>query len=69
LEDQEITDKINNDLLASNKSFPEQLSNDIKLADSSPKSSVKNLPNVPVISTTSDIPLVENSHDMNSVDR
>ncbi|XP_050055161.1 serine/threonine-protein phosphatase 6 regulatory subunit 3 isoform X2 [Aphis gossypii] len=69
LEDQEMTDKINNDLLASNMSFPEQLSNDTKLADSSPKSSVKNLPNIPVISTTSDMPLVENSHDLNSVDR
>lgn len=64
-----MTDKINNDLLASNTSFPELLSNDIKLGDSSPKSSVKNLSNVPVISTTSDMPLVENSHDMNSVDR
>lgn len=62
-----MTDKINND--SSNISFPEKLSNDIKLADSSPKSSVQNLPNVPVISTTSDMPLVENSHDMNSVDR
>ncbi|KAE9532354.1 hypothetical protein AGLY_009977 [Aphis glycines] len=69
LEDQEMTDKISNDLLASNMSFTEQLSNDIKLADSTPKSSVKNLPNIPVISTTSDMPLVENSHDMNSVDR
>lgn len=64
-----MTDKINDDLLASNSSLPEQLFNDIKLADTSPKSSVKNLPNVPIIPTTSDMPLVENSLDMNSVDR
>ncbi|XP_060854654.1 serine/threonine-protein phosphatase 6 regulatory subunit 3 isoform X1 [Rhopalosiphum padi] len=69
LEDQEMTDKINDDLFTSNTSLSEQLSNDVKLADSSPKSSVKDLPVVPIISTTSDTSLVENSHDMNSVDR
>ncbi|XP_060854655.1 serine/threonine-protein phosphatase 6 regulatory subunit 3 isoform X2 [Rhopalosiphum padi] len=68
LEDQEMTDKINDDLFTSNTSLSEQLSNDVKLADSSPKSSVKDLPVVPIISTTSDTSLVENSHDMNSVD-
>jgi hypothetical protein len=69
LEDQEMTDKINDDLFTSNTSLSEQLSNDVKLADSPPKSSVKDLPVVPIISTTSDTSLVENSHDMNSVDR
>ncbi|XP_026822188.1 serine/threonine-protein phosphatase 6 regulatory subunit 3 isoform X1 [Rhopalosiphum maidis] len=69
LEDQEMTDKINDDLFTSNTSLSEQLSNDVKLADSSPKLSEKDLPVVPIISTTSDTSLVENSHDMNSVDR
>ncbi|XP_025202577.1 serine/threonine-protein phosphatase 6 regulatory subunit 3 isoform X2 [Melanaphis sacchari] len=68
LEDHEMTDKINDDSFTSNTSFSEQFSNDVKLIDSSPKSSVKDLPVVPIISTTSDTPLVENSHDMNSVD-
>ncbi|XP_026822189.1 serine/threonine-protein phosphatase 6 regulatory subunit 3 isoform X2 [Rhopalosiphum maidis] len=68
LEDQEMTDKINDDLFTSNTSLSEQLSNDVKLADSSPKLSEKDLPVVPIISTTSDTSLVENSHDMNSVD-
>jgi len=69
LEDKEMTDKINDDLFTSNTSPSEQLSNDVKLADISPISSVKELPVVPIISTTSDTSLVENSHDMNSVDR
>jgi len=69
LEDQEMTDKINDDLLTSNTSISDQLSNDVPLAGSSPKSSVKDLPIVPIISTTSDTSSVENSHDVNSVDR
>jgi len=69
LEDQETTDKINDDILTSNTSLSEQFSNDVPLADSSPKSSVKDLPIVPIISTSSDTSLVETSHDVNSVDR
>jgi len=68
-ENQEVTDKINDDLLTSNTSLSEQLSNDEPLAGGSPKSSVKDLPIVPIISTSSDKSLVENSQDVNSVDR
>jgi len=64
-----MTDKINDDLLTLNTSLPEKLSNDESLADNSPKSSVKDLPILPIISTSSDKSLVENSQDVNSVDR
>jgi len=69
LEDQEMTDLTNDDLLASNTSLSDQLPNDVPLAGSSPKSSVKDLPIVPIIPTTSDTSLVANSHNVNSVDR
>ncbi|XP_022173442.1 serine/threonine-protein phosphatase 6 regulatory subunit 3 [Myzus persicae] len=69
LKDQETTDKINDDLITSNTSLSEQLSNDVSFADSSPKSSVKDLPIVPIISTSSDKSSVDNPHDVNSVDR
>ncbi|XP_029342351.1 serine/threonine-protein phosphatase 6 regulatory subunit 3 isoform X1 [Acyrthosiphon pisum] len=68
LEDQEMTDKTNDDLLASNTSLSDQLPNDVPLAGISPKPSVKDLPIAPIISTTSDTSLVDNSHDVNSVD-
>jgi len=68
-EDQEMTDKTNDDLLTSNTSLSEQLSNGEPLAGSSPKSSVKDLPILPIISTSSDKSLVENSQNLNSVDR
>jgi len=69
LEDQEMTDKTNDDLHASNTSLSDQLPNVAPLAGSSPKSSVKDSSIVPIISTTSDASFVENSHDVNSVDR
>lgn len=70
MKDQEITDKINENLLPSKTSFSEQLSNNVPSADDSPKSSVKDLPIEEIISTTSDnMSIVKNSHDVNSVDR
>lgn len=61
-----------NDLFPSNTSFSESLSSDVPLTDSTSKSSVEDLSNVPVVSNSSSdtpVPLIENSLNVNSVDR
>ncbi|XP_025414075.1 serine/threonine-protein phosphatase 6 regulatory subunit 3 isoform X2 [Sipha flava] len=63
---QEKADKTNDDLL--NTSIPEQFSEDAPSADNSSESNVKDLI-IPVTSNSSDMPLVENSHNGNSLDR
>lgn len=67
--DQEVADKINNDLLTTNTSFSEQLSENGPLTDNSTTLNVKSLPNVSIISNTTDVSLIGNTHDVNSVDR
>lgn len=68
--DPELGDEVNDDLLTSNATSPEKLCNDTPLDDSYSKTCVKDLPDeTPIISSTSDTSLTENSHDVNSVDR
>lgn len=66
---QEEADKINDELLTSNTFISEQLPEDIPLEDNSLKPSVKDLPDVPVISNSSNTSLIDNSSAVNSVDR
>lgn len=67
--DQEMTDKINNDLFATHESLPEQLPDNGSVTDNSTTLSVKNLSNTPINSNTSDVSLTENTLNVNSVDR
>lgn len=62
-----MADKSNDDLL--NTSIPEQPSGDASSDDNFSKLNIKDLPNVPVISNPSDVSLVENSHNVDSLDR
>lgn len=65
-----MTDKINDNLSLSNSPFSEHLLDDILSTDNSSKSRVKDLPNEPInMSSSSDIPIIKNSLDLNSVDR
>lgn len=65
-----MADKLNDDLSISNLPFSEQILDDVLLTDNSSESSVKNLSNEPIIkSTSSDISIIENSLNVNSVDR
>lgn len=70
-----MPDQVNeesNDLFPSNMSFSEPQSSDVPLTDSTSKSTVKDLSNVPVVSNSSSdtsIPLIGNSLNVNSVDR
>lgn len=64
-----VADKINDELLTSNTFISKQLPEDIPLEDNSLKQSVKDLPDIPVISNSSNASLIENSSTVNSVDR
>lgn len=66
---QEVADKINDELLTSNTIISEQLPENIPSEDNSLKPSVKDLPDIPVISNSSNASLIENSSTVNSVDR
>lgn len=65
-------DERHNELFSSNTTLSESLSSDVPLADNTSKSCVKDLSNVPIVSNSSSdtsVPLIENSLNVNSVDR
>lgn len=66
---QEVADKTNDELFTPNTFISEQLSEDVPLEDNSLKPIVKDLPDVPVISNSSNASLIENSSTVNTVDR
>lgn len=66
---QETPDKMDDELVTSSSSLSEKLPEVAPLEDNSLKSSVKDLPQVPVISNTFDVSVTDNSPTVNSVDR
>lgn len=57
------------DLFTSNAVFSKQLSNDIPLVDNSSKLCTNDFPDKPIIPNTTDVSLVANSHNVDSIDR
>lgn len=68
-DNQEMPSKMDDELVTPSTSLSVKLPEVAPLEDNSLKSSVKDLPQVPVISNTLDVSVTDNSPNVNSVDR